>query len=538
MKKAIMALCALLVLGVCPHKASGENTGEKALLDGAVREVQQAAEKTEDARQKRCLLNAAGALKAAVDGIEQGDKEAALKNKRSALKWYVQAVRECMGAGEAAEKIAEALRLEDKLSPAGMARLKTLLSILMSAKESREKSDMPFFQGMALNHLLLGLFEIIDSGGLDGFEPEKALRWYINAAASCEDVQKLINELLDYLAGHTDETGIPDISQEACQKAKGMVERLYKLKNKGASSEEIVALAEEIKKFIDDEGASTGKKRIQKLEEDYEKERVSSQTTTVRFTALDGATNINRNYVGKIETITFMAHDGNQVPPQQVEPDVIDHGDHHTLSIKKAAGIASVVIAGSAGVLTLVQDGHGKAREGLHGIEPKDGDINVGNGSLEETLNMPDGMADMAAAPGEHAVFVAGTPIDIVALREDQAAVAGSGVMIGPAGGVPVKMLSPAGAVSQAIMPGWAYTVSLSGAVKTNAPNPVMAEVAGLQPDAMVTFRFMPGPGQRIEPPLVTMPAGALSAPTPVATLVASEPGPQGMDVLVTVEKR
>jgi hypothetical protein len=54
----------------------------------------------------------------------------------------------------------------------------------------------------------------------------------------------------------------------------------------------------------------------------------------------------------------------------------------------------------------------------------------------------------------------------------------------------------------------------------------------------MVSFRFMPGPGQRIEPPLVSLPAGALTAPTPIATLVASEPGPQGMDVLVTVDKQ
>lgn len=519
-------------------------SGEKELLDQAGEGIRAVMKKTEDARQKRCLQNADEALKAAGEALKKGDKKETEKNKKKALKWYVQAVRECMAPGSAGDNIAEALKKEGKMHDMGFSRLKTLLKALVDAKESKGKSDLPIYQGMAINSLMLALYEIIDTGGHDGFEPEKALRWYINAAASCEDVQKLIDELLDYLAKHSDMTGIPDISQEGCQKAKDMVNRLYEMKKKGASFEEIIDFAEEIKKFIREEMARTGKARRAKDLAEAEKEEERTErvepkpVTTVRFTALEGETNINRGYLGNVETIKFIALDGKEIPPEKVRPDVTDHGDHHTISVAKAVGLSSIVVTGTAGVIHLIQDWKDRAPSGFSGISPKDGTIDVRNGVIEETFHVSPGTPDMISAPGETAVTVAGTPVGIVAVRADQIAVSGSGITPSSTGDVPVRMTTPSGTVISGVNPSWGYNLSLPPAVKTRVSIPISAEVIGLEPDRKVTFRFLPGPGQVIEPPVVTLPAAALVSPAPVASLQVLTPGPQGLDVVVTLEEK
>lgn len=534
----LVAFFVILVL------SSPTPAGEKTLLDQAAGEIRSVMEKTEDLPQKLSLRNAAAALEAAGEALAKGDGKEAAKNKKKALKWYVQAVRECMAPGAAGEKIIEALKEEGRMRENGVSRFRDLLKIMVSAKESKEKSDLPIYQGMALNCILLALFEVIDTGDIDGFEPEKALKWYLNAAASCEDVQKLIDDLLDYQAKHGDLSGIPDISAEGCRRAREMVERLYELKRKGAPPDEIVKLAEEIKKFLDEEGARTGRARRAKYEAEAEKEKKTAErvatrpTTTVRFTALDGETNINRDFVGNVETVRFIALDGKEVPPEEVRPDVTDHGDHHTISVGKAAEIASIVLTGTAGIVRLIQDGAGGTPAGFSGIAPKDGTIDVHNGVIEETFQVTPGTPGMAWSPADHAVTVAGEPVTVVAVRPDQVAVAGTGLAPSPAGSVPVTMTTPSGTVLSAACPSWGYNLFLPQAVKTRVPVPVTAEVIGLEPDRKVTFRFIPGPGQVIEPVTVTLPAAALVTPAPVATLRVVTPGPQGLDVVVTVEEK
>jgi hypothetical protein len=541
--KILTVVLSVFLFGlIMPFHAS--DAAESKLLQEAGTILAKTSESTKNLNQKLALKNALSELDAAQAALKKGDENEAKKKKKKALKWLVQAVRECMDPGEAPGKISDALKEEGAMSEMGQSRFNTLMNALVNGKKKKKASDFPIFEGMALNQIVLALNEVIDWGG-DGFHPGKALKWYLNAAASCEDVQDLINELLDYMHSHSDLSGINDMSDEGYQKAKEMVDNLYKMKEEGAPFEDIVDYAEKIKKFIEEDGTKVGNARRAHFrkkgeEEDKAKKAETVQpapVTTVTFTALDGDTNINMDYVGEVETIQFLAVDDTEIDPKEVDPDISGHNDSFTISVGKAAKIGSVVLVGTAGIIKLVQDGSGGASSTFKGIEPKDGSIDLRNGRMNETLNVKRGIPDMAYAPQDHAVTVDGNPVSVIATRSDQIAVKGDNIGISLGGESQVEITSPSETILSDKCPAWGYNISLPQAVKINVWIPIMAEVFGLSPTEKVSFHFMPAPGQEIMPTDITVPAADLVfPPSTVAELKVLTPGPQGLNVVVTRE--
>ncbi|MEA3470092.1 MAG: hypothetical protein U9R24_00040, partial [Thermodesulfobacteriota bacterium] len=205
MRFKIMAVSlSIFLFGlIVPFRASAAT--ESQLLKEAGDVLTKTSESSKDLRQKLAIGNALKDLDAAQAALKKGYEKEAEKKKKKALKWVVQAVRECMDPGEAPGKISDALKKEGAMTERGQSRFNSLLNALVNGKKKKKASDFPIFEGMALNQIVLALNEVIDWGG-DGFHPSKALKWYLNAAASCEDVQDLINELLDYMHEHADLT--------------------------------------------------------------------------------------------------------------------------------------------------------------------------------------------------------------------------------------------------------------------------------------------------------------------------------------------
>jgi len=543
MKSRILLLVSCLLI---PLSFLTAYAGEAELLDEAAKELAAKKEKATEVRQQLTLGHAGTALAAAQEAIKEGNEKDAIKNKKKALRWAIQAVRECAEPGKAPGQIGEALVKEGGMSQKALDRFNDLLKALVEAKKSKKDSGDPWAEGMAINQIMLALDELITDGH-DGWHPDKALKWYLNAAAGCEDVQDMINKLLDYLNNHSDVSGIPDLMDDGYAKAKKMVEELYAKKRAGASFEEINDLVEEIKKFLADEGSRTGRARKKKYAEEAEKEEEAEKTdkqvspgpplptTVVTFTALQGKTTVNQQYLGEIETVKFVAFDGKELDRKEVEPDINDHGDHTTISIGKATKLGSIVLTGTGGILRLFS-GDGSAAATPKGVAPADGLIESRNGALNETLAVPHDASDILRSPQEHVVSFDDQNVSSVAVREGEIAVTGQGITPSVLGASKIQVTSPSGNVYKGSGTAWGYDITMPEITRTNVWVPVMVQVYGLDPQVPVTIKFIPQPGQQIVPETVTIPAAEAMLPMPVSKIMAEQPGPQSLNVTVTAE--
>lgn len=542
MKKIIISL--VFVLSAFAGGVSIQ-ADEAALLKEAAKEISERQQKAGNERQKAAFGNAAKALSAAQEALEEGNEEQAEKMKKRALRWAVQAVRECAEPGKAPGQIGEALWEEGAMSSNALARFNDLLEDLEEAKKSKGKSESPFLEGMAINQIMLALDKLI-TDGWDGWHPGKAIDWYLNAAGMCEDVQKQINDLLDYLNKHADDTGITDLSNEGHAKAKEMLDELYRKKAAGAPFEEIMELVEKIKAFLDDQGALTGKARKAKIRREAEEEekreaektaktQVSQAVTTVTFTALQGKTVVNQDFLGPVDTVKFTALDGKEVDPKDVDADFDDHGDHVTVTIGKLARLGGIVLTGIGGTVQLIRSGDGETPP-TTGVAPTDGMIETRNGIVNETFSVPDAATDILRNPQEHIATIDGQSVSIVAVREGQIGVSGHGIQPSDIGLSKLEVTSPDGDVYTGTGASWGYDITMPEVTKTDVWVPVLAQIYGLDPQVPVTFRFMPQPGQQIDPETVTLPAADLMLPTPVTKIRAEQPGPQSLSVSVEAE--
>lgn len=542
MLQALAATCLVSIAAFCANEA--------ALLENAAKALDAVNTPADNLHQKLAIDNARKDLEAAQNSLTQGDKSNALKNKRRALKWVVQAVRECMDPGKAPGEIAGALKEEGALDDSAIGRFHDLLAALVAAKARKAKAEQPWYDGMAIDQIVQGLWDLVD-GGLDGFHPEKALVWYLNAAGACENTEEAIRRLLDYLAKHKDATGLTDISPADYDKAKAMVDELFRKKAAGAPDEEIDDLVERIKKFLEEAGRRTAQARHKVLDGLDEKppEKPAEKppaapplavlpVTTVVFTAIDGKTNVNRDLIGDIDRVTFLAADGKEAPAREAEPDLDPHAGTYTLGIGKAAGLGGVILTGTAGVVRLIQSSEGGEGPGRPGaaIVPADGIIDIRNGTLRETLTVPPELVDASRAPQEHSVQIGGQAATVAATRPGRLAVTARGLPATAGGTVPVTVTSPSGASLTATCPAWGYEISVPEVTRTGTPVPVMVRIYGLEPDQRVSFVFLPEPGQRIEPKQVSIPAAQAMVPSPIAQLRAERPGPQALNVAVQRE--
>ncbi|MFO8006508.1 MAG: hypothetical protein R6V05_02100 [Candidatus Brocadiia bacterium] len=536
---ALLLVSCILWPAAVPRAAAAESDQ----LNQIENDLRQAAKKTDDARQKKMLEHAAEEMGAAADAAEEGNEEEAEKHKKKSLKWVTWAVKECMDPGDLPGRIADALHEEGYFGEDELERLDKLFDTLVEAKKQKEKSDSPFGDGMAINEIVQAILDVVDTGGFDGWHPEKALKHYLGQAVVCEDVQDMIERILDYLSGNTDDSGIPDMSAETREKAKKMVDELYKMKEEGASSEDIMKKYREIWDLLEEEGARVGRARKKKLVEDGVEEPpeesadiARQNVTTVSFTALQGNTAVNKDFIGQVTQVEFVAADGQQVEPKDAAADLDVHEDTVNVDLGKAARTGSVVLTGTGGVVRMLQGDGGAAAEPGE-ISPLDGTVEVRNGAVNETFNVPSGITDVRAPASEHTVSVGGAATQVVATQPNQVAVVGTGVPATAAGQCPVSVTGPGGRAISDVCPAWGYNVAVPPLTRTDAWVPVTIEVFGLEPDTPVRLTFLPEPGQQITPQEVIIMAGEAVAPMPVAELRAEKVGPQALSVVVDREE-
>ena len=127
MKKILTVCLALMIFGLV--KIDVARADEASLLKEAAKELTAKQASATSARQKACFKNALEALSAAQDALADGDEEQAKKMKKKALRWVVQAVRECADPGKAPGQIGEALKEEGAMSENALNRFNDLLEV-------------------------------------------------------------------------------------------------------------------------------------------------------------------------------------------------------------------------------------------------------------------------------------------------------------------------------------------------------------------------------------------------------------------------
>ncbi|MGE0668852.1 MAG: hypothetical protein AB7O49_20035 [Sphingomonadales bacterium] len=261
--------------------------------------------------------------------------------------------------------------------------------------------------------------------------------------------------------------------------------------------------------------------------------------TTVPFTALDNETVVTRGAIGDVESVTFVAVDGTRMPDKEAEAKVVTDGDSIRIDAGDAARVGAIIIGGTAGTVELFRPKRATPRPVVPGpqtgVVVQDGDLDIRNGVVRETLRVPPSVTDPAASPARHQVSLGGQPLHPVAVREGEIAVTASGVPIDAAGDVPLRVTGPDGASTEAQVPAWAFNVTVQPVTQVGQTVPVMFQAQGVKPGDGLAIEFLPGPAQTITPKQLRLDGAQLAGgPRPIAQLTAKVPGPQALNVRVT----
>lgn len=257
----------------------------------------------------------------------------------------------------------------------------------------------------------------------------------------------------------------------------------------------------------------------------------------MRFTAIEGRTVLNRDYIGEIQSVSFVALDGSSRPPDAAAAETVeDQGDRIDINLPDASDIARIVVSGIAGTVVIERANSAGAPPGI--IWPLDGMVDIIAGQLNETLLVPADVFDLEAPPSAYVSTVAGSQTDIVAIRSGEVALRSADVNLDPAG-TNVVISSPDGQSSvSGEVPAWGYRLSLGQEiVDVNQSVPVYAQAIGLAADEELVLEFLPLPTQTIEPRTVVLTAGQAEVPIPVANLQTEQIGPQMFNAQVTIRQ-
>lgn len=556
LSSVVLLICAFLGVVGLSHAAAP--AGEAERLGGIRDRLESAGKATTELRQQLALRNAADEIAAAAKALAEGDEKAAIGHKRKAMQWATWAAEACADPGELAVQIGESLIAEGAMTPQDLGKVKDLFDVLDAAKKRRGKSGNPFYDGMAIAEIVNAIIRLIGEG-FDGWHPKRAINWYADAAASCEDVQALIDRLLGYEQKNEDATGIPAMGTAAAAEIRRLLDELHAMKRRGATPGELAEMADRIKAVMRQEGQRVARARHDadasgsgtppREEPGARAARGASSeaapsaavpVTTVNFSALDGDTEVNRRFVGRIETIAFVAADGREIDRGAVSPDVTQRYDAYRVRVGKPQSVAAIVLTGTAGIVRLLAGADARGGSTVAGgaaIAPIDGVLEVRNGAVDDTL-----AATASGEPlrferpiGDLSVTIDGRAVDVVATRPGQVAVVGRGIAAGGADRQ-VSIASAGQVLATARVPTWGYEIALPKVTRIGVWIPVTLQLFGLGPAERVSLRFQPLPGQEIEPLATEVGAGQALAPMPVARLRTTLPGAQALNVLVTRE--
>jgi hypothetical protein len=252
--------------------------------------------------------------------------------------------------------------------------------------------------------------------------------------------------------------------------------------------------------------------------------------TTVAFTALDGETVIDRRAIGEVQSVTFVAVDGRRLAEQEKQARVTADAGTVRLDAGDAAGVASIIVGGSAGSVELFRPRRAPASPRA-APDIQDGSLDVRNGAVRDTVRLPGATAQ---PPQGYRVTVNDRPVQAVAVRQGEVAIAGRDVPMPTEGRSNVAVTDPAGRTTSASVPSWGFTVHVQPVTYVGETVPVLFDIEGVEPERTVQVTLLPAPGQQVTPLQVTLSGDQLSGgPRRIARLTANTPGPQVLNVRV-----
>lgn len=520
------------------------------------RRIEELAAGTENERLRRMMDAAAAATGRAADADDMGDAETAAKETRAAIIFLTEAARECADVKEEALSLAAKLKAQGAMSDTGIKNLGLLFDLLEKAKKAKSSSTSGSFeQSAAIREIIIGIYEVLNTGFHDFWHTQKALDWYINAISSGYSGhydRDMIAELLDYLMEGGDMR--PEKKAEILEE---LDEFADKVKN-DRKNVDIISETRRIKDLIQDEirhGSEARKAADRKAAEaEEEAERAQQQsgqasadvpdpgrqapqpTAAVQLTSLEGPTEVSRRTMGEVQSIHIIAIDGTEVKPDK-EPEFTDHKDSFTLDFPwDPADISSVIFGGTLGTVEIYQDRWAPDDISV-GFGPRDREIVTRNTTVNETIvaKGPSGDGLITGPIDDYGITIDGQPADIVAAQPDEIAIQGSGIQPNPSGQSEVVLTENGVPVASGTFDSWGYTVSTPPVTERNVWVPIHLQVTGVNPVRLLRVVLTPTEGQIIEPTEIVVSAAEVEEPTQIARLKTDKLGPQLF--FVTVEK-
>ncbi len=266
--------------------------------------------------------NAAEAAGRAVAALNENppNQEKAAGELKDALRVLVDAAWNGADVEAIAMQIGGALLEMGAFNEHGLEQLQGLLALLAEANRLQASSSgASLEQSMAIRELVIALNSVIDTGWHDFWHSIKALRWYINAAASGVNFDDMISRLLAFV-----DSG--DFSAEAAANIVQMIENLVQgIKDGTISGGSVKESLDRIRDAISDETRRIANDRRernrQQAEADDRAETEAARATASRYgdtdTTLYGPT-VFGPYIRDIDSDNWKAGTTPPIRPPEI----------------------------------------------------------------------------------------------------------------------------------------------------------------------------------------------------------------------------
>jgi hypothetical protein len=257
--------------------------------------------------------------------------------------------------------------------------------------------------------------------------------------------------------------------------------------------------------------------------------------TVLPFSTLEGRTLVDRGLVGEVLSVTFATVTGQRL--RELERLARIDGDERMLRIDagEAPGVASIIVGGTAGTIELYRARTPLVeRDGRRLPIPRDGEVEIRDGGVRETLVVNKRFTDMSAPPIHYSVLINRMPVHVLAVRETEWAIVGEGVPLPTEGASLIRITAPGGAQAQARVPSWGFSVHVPAVAFVGESVPVMFGTEGVAASETLSIEFVPARGQLVEPKQVVLTGAQLKREMEkIAQLTAQVAGKQIMLVRV-----
>ena len=248
------------------------------------------------------------------------------------------------------------------------------------------------------------------------------------------------------------------------------------------------------------------------------------------FTSLDGTTVVNTGLIGEVGPVVVTGVDGGLVDSDDV--DIREEDGSVTINVNTETQVGTITIEGQDGTIVLEADG--TRPSGPPGMTwPKDGAVNIQNGTLNETFAVPASITGGEHPAGHYDIKIGDSPVDVIAIRGGEIAVTGRGIQMQESGETGISIAVKDGPRVSGQIPAWSYQLSAQAVTRLNTWAPIFFQCSGLPAREPIAIRFTPEPWQKIEPREVSLTCGEASSRIQIGQYQTSREGPQNLPAVI-----